>query len=428
LRIAARLRRAAPLAVLTLAPLLAMGAAAAPAYAQTDSSASAYLEQRVTALPEPFLVTRDPRALVDPRRQQVAAERGLLRRILFLLGLFLPALALLSLWQSGRSAQLRDAIARRVPNRLAARFLFGAVTATVAALAVVPASLWSYRLAVAYQMTPEPLTLWLRDALCYWALAVLSVGFLTAFIYTLVERTRLWYLYTAAGLFVFVAGGIIAAPFTVTPALGAIHPLAGGPLRNVQALAALAHTQNVAVYVNDAPRRAIATGRIEGVGPTERIVLNHTLLAVATPGELAFVVSREFAHHVFGDVVRLAIAWTLSFILCLAVAVAIADRIRFRRDDDSLSRLPLVGALFAVVALAVLPGYNAYARGIEANADSFALGLTHNRAAAVRVLVRVSDESLTPLCPTRFSRLYLLTHPSLGSQIALVLGRPDPCP
>ena len=93
-----------------------------------------------------------------------------------------------------------------------------------------------------------------------------------------------------------------------------------------------------------------------------------------------------------------------------------------------MSRLPLVGALSAVVALAILPAYNAYSRTIEANADLYALGLTGDRASAVRALVRVGDESLSPLCPSRFTRLYLSSHPSIGSQIALILGRPDPCP
>lgn len=402
-----------------------------PAFAQpagAASSGSAYLEERVTALPAPALLTRDPAQLVDPRRQEVAKERGFMRRVLFLLGLLLPALALVYLWGSGRSAMLRDAVMRRIPNRIAARFVFGAAIATVAALAVLPSALWSYRLAVAYEMTPQPTVLWLRDALVLWAIAALSIGLLTAFVYSLVERTRLWYVYAAVGLFAFTLAGSVLEPVVVAPVFGAVRPVGAALSASLDQLETRAHVDAVTFLVDDAPRRAIATGRIEGIGPTERIVFSNTLIAAGTPGEIAFVAARELGHRERGNVLRLALAWTISLVLCLAVAVAVADRIRFRRDDDSLSRLPLVGALSAVAAFAILPAYNAYSRTVQADADLYALGLTVDRASAVRELVRVGDESLSPLCPTRFTRLYLLSHPSIGSQIALVLGRPDPCP
>ncbi len=425
-------KRSASFVLTLMLGLCALLAVCGPVRAQSQlpppTSASVYLEQRVTTIPPDALITRDPSQLVDPRRQQVGRDRTLMRRFLFLLGLFVPMLALLYLWQSGRSAMLRDALMRRLPNRVIARFVFGVAIATVAALALLPAALWSYRLAVSYEMTPQPAILWLRDAVVLWAVSACLIGVLTAFVYTFVERTRVWYVYAAAGLFIFALAASIFEPFAVTSAFGSVRPIGGAIGQAMQRLDLRAHADPILFVVDEAPRRAIATGRIEGIGPGERIVFSGTLLASATPGEIEFVAARELWHRRNADVLRLALAWTISLILCIAVAVAVADRIPFRRDDDSLARLPLVGALCAVVALAVLPVYNAYARTVEANADLYALTLTGDRASAVRSLVRVSDESLTPLCPSRFTRLYLLTHPSIGAQIALVLGRPDPCP
>ena len=276
-----------------------------PAFAQpagAASSGSAYLEERVTALPAPALLTRDPAQLVDPRRQEVAKERGFMRRVLFLLGLLLPALALVYLWGSGRSAMLRDAVMRRIPNRIAARFVFGAAIATVAALAVLPSALWSYRLAVAYEMTPQPTVLWLRDALVLWAIAALSIGLLTAFVYSLVERTRLWYVYAAVGLFAFTLAGSVLEPVVVAPVFGAVRPVGAALSASLDQLETRAHVDAVTFLVDDAPRRAIATGRIEGIGPTERIVFSNTLIAAGTPGEIAFVAARELGHRERGDV------------------------------------------------------------------------------------------------------------------------------
>jgi STE24 endopeptidase len=389
-----------------------------------------YLDRRVSAIPASALLREDPSTLVDPRRQQVAGEHSLIQRGVYLLNALLQVLALVYLWRSGNAARLRDALARSLRNPLALRFVYGAGIATVAALAALPAAVISYRLDVAYALTPEAGPSWLRDAIVRWLLTAVAVGVLTSFVYTIVARTRLWYVYAAAGLFAFVLGANFVQPIVVAPLFDAFHAVAPTKpfalqIRELERKAGLA---GAPVFVANRSRRTVvATAQVSGLGPTERIVLSDTLLEEATPQEVAFAAARELAHVASGDVVRLSLAWTALLVLSIALGVAVADRIGFRRDDDALSRLPLVGALAGVVALLVLPVFNAYARDVDARADRFALALTGDRAAAVRLFVRLSDESLTPLCPSRFERDYFLDHPPPGSRIAATLGRPDPC-
>ncbi len=152
------------------------------------------------------------------------------------------------------------------------------------------------------------------------------------------------------------------------------------------------------------------------------------MLADATPGEVLFVAAREFGHYAHGDDFRLSLLWTFLFILATALAVVIADRVAFRRDDDALARLPLVFAFMGLVALVLVPVYNAYSRNIESRADAYALRLTGDRAAAVRAYVRIADETLAPLCPSHLARLYFSNSPPLGTRIAKVTGRPNRCP
>jgi STE24 endopeptidase len=400
------------------------------AHPQAARADNPYLESRVSSIPNASLLKSDPSALVDPRRQQVATSHAAIARWLSFAGIALPALALLYLWRSGNAARLRDALSRALGNRVAMRFCFGAVVASVAAVAAFPASLAAYRVAVSYQVTRQPPAAWATDTLGTWLLAAVVVGALTAFVYTLVERTRLWYLYAALGLFAFALAARLVAPGLAAPFFSGGRDVAPGgrAASAVSDLERKAAAGDVRVVVDADARSALATARIEGFGPNERIVLTQALVEDATPQEVTFVVARELGHHAHGDVFRLALAWALGFVLSVAVAVAVADRIGFRRDDDSISRLPLVGAIGALAVLAVLPLYNAYARRVEFDAVKYAIAIDGDRAGAVRAYVRLADEGLVSLCPTRFSRWYLLSRPSIGSEIAFVLDRPDPCP
>ncbi len=273
------------------------------------------------------------------------------------------------------------------------RFCFGGVVASVAAVAAFPASLAAYRVAVSYQVTRQPPAAWATDTLGTWLLAAVVVGALTAFVYTLVERTRLWYLYAALGLFAFALAARLVAPGLAAPFFSGGRDVAPGgrAASAVSDLERKAAAGDVRVVVDADARSALATARIEGFGPNERIVLTQALVEDATPQEVTFVVARELGHHAHGDVFRLALAWALGFVLSIAVAVAVADRIGFRRDDDSISRLPLVGAIGALAVLAVLPLYNAYARRVEFDAVKYAIAIDGDRAGAVRAYVRLAD-------------------------------------
>jgi len=140
------------------------------------------------------------------------------------------------------------------------------------------------------------------------------------------------------------------------------------------------------------------------------------------------VVLVVLAVNYVGDTLRGALFGGVVFILAAALAVLVADQVGFRRDDDPLSRLPLVGALLGCMYLLFLPAVNGYSRTIEASADSYALALTGDRVGGARAFVRFADEGLALLCPGRLARLYWYTHPPLGTRISNLSGQPNPCP
>jgi STE24 endopeptidase len=394
------------------------------------ATASPYLERRVTAISDATLLARPAAQLVDPRRQRAGEHARRFVRPLYFAWAFSQIAMLLYLWRSGTAARLRDAMRHRIGNIVALRVAFGAALLVIANLAAFPASLARYRVDYIYGFTIETAAAWYRDGLISVTLDAIVVGAIVACVFALVDRTRVWYLYAMAGLFVVTLVMAFVEPVVVAPLYNSFHPLPRGAAlgERLESLARRAGIGNAPIYVTDDSRRTTAAiADIAGFGPTMRIVLSDALLANATPGEVLVLAAREFGHYVHGDDFRLSLFWTSLFIVSTALAVVLADRVGFRRDDDPLARLPLVFFFLGLLALAATPIYNGYSRHLEALADDYALALTSDRASAVRVYVRIADETLGQLCPSRLSRWYFYNNPPLGTRIARALGHADPC-
>ncbi len=407
-----------------------MFAAGASVPALPARAALAPVDARVSAIPAARLVREPASALVDMRKQRVAKHARSLSYILFFAWVLSQALGFFYLWSTGSAARLRDAMRRRIRSVVALRFVYGASLTYLSAFASLPASIARFRVDGAFGSGVEPVGAWIRDGFVGATIDAFVVGATVAAVFALVDRTRLWYLFAMAGLFVATLLLAFVEPVTIAPLFNRLEPLPQharirAPL---DALARRAGIYGAPIEVADLSRRSRSiVADIAGFGPTKRVVLGDALLANATRGEILFVTAREFGHYAHGDDFRLSLFWTSLFILAIAIAVSLADRLPFRRDDDALSRLTLVFGFMALVALALVPIYNAYSRNIESRADAYALALTRDRVSAVRAYVRIADETLAPICPSTAARLYFFNSPPIGTRVARANRTPDPC-
>jgi STE24 endopeptidase len=402
----------------------------AVARAESGAPGPSYVDRRVSAIPASDLLTRAPSELVDARRQESAHRLRVRTRPLWLFWAFSQVTALILLWRRGAAAKLRDALSG-LPSVHAIRFAFAFVMTFIISLVALPAAFVIFRLGVAFGVVNGRSGEWLRDVAVATTLEALLAGSFVVAVFWLVDRTRLWYVLAAAGVVAFALVTSALEPALVMPLFNRTVPLAAGDpstprLLDLEARAGIPQTPLV---VADLSRRTpVVAARALGYGPTSRIVIGDTLLHAATPGEVAFVATREFVHSARGDVWRGTLFRALFVVICAALAVLISDRVGFRRDDDPLARLALSFGLLGAILLLAAPVANAYSRGVEARADREAIALTGDPVAAARTFVRIADEQLAPLCPPRIVRLYLYDRPPLGSRIAAAMGRPDPCP
>ncbi|MDP9016710.1 MAG: M48 family metalloprotease [Candidatus Eremiobacteraeota bacterium] len=389
------------------------------------------LDHRVSAIPAARLLSAPPAALVDPARQAGAQSLARYTRPSWFFWIGMQILVLLYLWRSGTAARVRDSLKRSLPSLVAVRFVFGALLALALQVAALPAEFYHYRILRIIGISTEAPAGWWSDILLGAAIEMALVGLAVVVIMWLVDRSHLWWIYVILGVFATSFFLSFVYPLAVEPLFNrfTLLPKTTALAMRIHELSLKAGIGDPPVYIMDISRRSRAGNAfVAGIGPSKRIVLGDTLLQSATENEIVFMVAHELGHDVRHDTFKGAIFAAWIFIFGAALAVLIADRIGFRRDDDPLARLTLVGALLGCMYVLFLPAINGYSRTVESAADAYALQIDPDHVAGTRLFVRLSDESLSLLCPGRLARIYWYTHPPIGTRISAINGQPNPCP
>jgi len=260
---------------------------------------------------------------------------------------------------------------------------------------------------------------WLKGEGVQLAVKVVVAALLIWLPYRMIARSpRRWWLYCALALIPFAFLALVALPVWVKPLTTAFKPLDDRPLRmRIEALAARCGVTNIPVLVG-----GNNTG-VDGLGPTNRIILQTNLASVESPEQIEFTIGHELKHYVMGDNWK-ALAIIAAFLL---VGFWLTDRLgratirRFspRWGFSALSdpaSLPLIVFLLTFLWLAILPFFNLFSRHVELEADRFGLELTHQNHAAALIFVRDAETSLAPDWGT-FFRIFQATHPSIRERI-----------
>jgi Zn-dependent protease with chaperone function len=253
-------------------------------------------------------------------------------------------------------------------------------------------------------------------------------GFLFLWVpYLLLARSpKRWWLYTtllAVPCAFFMA---LVAPIWIDPLFNEFGPMKDQALeREIASLADRAGIPGSRIYeVNKSVDTRALNGYVTGFLTTRRIVLYDTLLAQFNDREVLAVMGHEMGHYVLGHVTR---SLLFSSLLVLAGSFAVdragrwltthfSARLGFTTIADVAS-FPLLLLLFQLTYLAVDPIVLAYSRYQEHQADCFALELTRMNHSAASAFVKFQQKNLGVPWHTRFEKLWIATHPSIGERI-----------
>jgi hypothetical protein len=405
--------------VALLLVLLVPGAA----FAQTRE------DQHVSAISQYALLHASAVSLVDPIRQRRARAIVDYQELIFAAWALVPIVAFWWLWQSGQSARLRDLLRRRIRDPWLHRGAFGAALGALATIASLPFAFAGYRVAHSVGLTVQTIPNWFLDELLRLATISLITAILVALILALVDFTRLWYLVFIGILYVTALAVVAVEPVLFSPLTSSEGPAPAAVVAQGDLVARKLGTTPVPLVITGTSQRTSALlARTSGLGPFTRILIGDQALQAMTPGERRFMLARQYALERDHNVLLLALAGVTLFVFAAALAVLISDRIGFRRDDDPLARLPLVGTFLGIAVLLLYPAFNALERTAEWHADAVALTAVNDPSSGVRLFVRRADDDLISLCGRRTVRWYFESRPPLGSRIAAIGKTADPCP
>ncbi len=387
------------------------------------------LDYVVNAIPAHALLTQSPFLLVDPARAAAAQHFEQFTIPVWFATIAIQIAVLAWFWNSGRSARLRDRLRARIGSEFWVRFWFGALLALLDRAAAFVPMFFQYRMSWIMGLSDVLTRYWFGSWLLTTVIAMVAAGLLAAVVLGLVDRTHQWYAYTTAGIIGMTLLLTYIQPFALAPMFATYRDLPAGALQSeLPALRARAGNVSVPVVEEIVSRRTHAgSSYVLGWGASQRVVISDTAVAGATQAELRFTIARSFGWVAANSALHLALILGAMLVLGSALAIFLADRIGFRRDDDPVSRLALVGALLGCVYLVALPFFNGYERDLDMAADQYALTVTGDRVSAIRGAVRGADQALQPVCPHLLGYWYFSTRPPAGERIPILQGRPRVC-
>ncbi len=419
---AARLARVVR-AVLLLAVLAGFAHAANAAALRPNA-----LDRSVDAITPHQLMTQPAGALVDGQRQVAAARYVRWHSPGFFASVLLAIAALAYFWRSGAAAVVRDRLRRSIGSEWLVRFCFGALLAAIAKFATLLPAFYLYRFDRVMGLSTELLRVWIFYWLVELVLSMLIAGVVAAVVLGLADRTHQWYIYTILGIIAASLFVRFADPFLIAPIFSVRAPLHAPIAAQLEQLERASGLPALPIVVEDRSTRSqTESADLDGLGASQQIVLSDTIMTQKKPGEEAYYVAHELGHAAHNDSLRLALLNAATIIIGIALAVFVADRIGFRRDDDPVSRLALVGAFLGCAYLLAVPIYDSFLRGMEQQADAYAATILKDPAPAVRALIRLADQRMIEVCPSPVDTLYFARFPAIAWRVSIFNHVPPGC-
>jgi len=316
----------------------------------------------------------------------------------------------------------RTCAPRRLPPA-AAGGVAAAVAATVAAAVLIPLGYVDHVRAVNAGLDLRSTAAWARDAAV--GLAAWAAGVAVAYTVCLAigRRAREPWLAVGVTAWIAVAAFVLVQPLAVDPLFASTRPPHDPALRTlVRSVEHQVGARPGSVSVSDASSRTTEENAfVDGVGPTERLVLYDTVLRKAAPDQTRALLAHELAHVKRRHTLKGVLWFGVLGLPALWAVLAVAGRAARRRGFDVLDprAAPLVVAGLLVAAALLTPVENAISRRYEAEADWVALRATGDGAGMAALQKRLALADLSNPDPPGWAVTLLFDHPPVMERIAV---------
>jgi STE24 endopeptidase len=317
----------------------------------------------------------------------------------------------------------RTGLVRSAPPAVAGG-VAAAIAAAVAAAALLPLGYADHMRAVNAGLDLRSTAAWARDAAV--GLAAWTAG--VAVVYTaclaIGRRARQPWLAVGVAAWVAVAAFVLVQPVVIDPLFASTRPLRDPTFRTlVRSVERQVGARPGSVSVSDASSRTTEENAfVDGLGPTERLVLYDTVLRHTPVDETRALLGHELAHVDRRHTLKGVLWFGVLGLPALWTVLAVAGRAARRRGLDGTldpRAAPLVVAGLLVAAALLTPVENAISRRYEGEADWVSLRATGDGAGMAALQKRLALADLANPDPPGWAVALLFDHPPVMDRIAV---------
>ncbi|MDQ3280529.1 MAG: M48 family metallopeptidase [Acidobacteriota bacterium] len=354
-----------------------------------------------------------------------------IRNVLYFAGIGWSIATMIVLLATGASRRMRDAAARITKKPFLTAMLYIVFFLLATAILDFPLSYYSsYVVPHQFDLSAQTFGSWLGDVLKGLAVSLVLGSLIGASALAGIRRVKQWWAVLWAVSIPLIVLLVVIQPIVLDPIFNKFEPLQDQVLRQkLLDLASRAGIEGGRVYqVNKSKQTKTMNAYVNGVGPTNRIVMWDTLLAKMNHDEVLAVMGHEMGHYVMRHIWKgLAFSVLLSF-AGFFIAQRIHDRgLRrwgprwgFTAPGDPAS-VPWLLLIMTVLSFLASPIFNGFSRHIEHQADIFSLELTHLNEPLATAFVKFAEDSKGDPNPNALLEFWTYSHPSLGKRIPFAL-------
>jgi STE24 endopeptidase len=317
----------------------------------------------------------------------------------------------------------RTCAPRRLPPAISGG-IAAAVTAAVAAAVLLPIGYVDHVRSVNAGLDLRSAGAWARDAALGLAAWTAAVAVAYAACLAIGRRARQPWLAVGVAAWIAVAAFVMIQPVVIDPLFASTHPLRDPALSAL--LRRVEHQVGArpgSVSVSDASSRTTEENAfVDGVGPTERLVLYDTVLRRAPADQTRALLAHELSHVDRRHTLKGVLWFGVLGLPALWAVLAVAGRAARRRGLDGAHdprAAPLVVAGLLVAAALLTPVENGISRRYEAEADWVALRATGDGAGMAALQKRLALADLSNPEPPGWAVALLFDHPPVIDRIAV---------
>lgn len=372
-------------------------------------------------VPDEYVGTSaDPTTFMNGRELQLSIEYSRIKDLLYFLAIPFEWLVVFFFLISGMSVSVEKWLKVCTSLKWLQITLYYFLFSFFVFLCTLPFQLISYTVSKVYHVSVQSFLNWSKDEGLDFVINFIMMAIVVqVFIYLLNRWKSNWW----------IVGWLITIPFTLF--LTFIQPVVLDPLYNdfspisdkeletkILALADSAGVPVSHVYeVKMSDETNALNAYVNGIGSNTRIVLWDTTLERLTDGEILFIMAHEISHYVHHHIYfGIAFGLVLSFIGFHIIHIVL-KKCGYRFIYSNLSVIPATLLLTSILTFASSPISNTFSRYEERVSDEYAVQLTGDKEAGIKVFQSLSKASLNEVNPPRLVKIFLYSHPTIFERI-----------